>query len=131
MRNKNPNPPGRNSPGDSFLPRVKTMRYYFVKGSSELAGDEIKLEKSIPIPENGYMMQLLVSPDKKAKLRVKTAAGKMVSARITPEDLGEFEIANVACDLLHSIDVHTFVRPARYAIAYNTSDTTVYVDMDQ
>ena len=76
-------------------------------------------------------MQLLVSPGKKAKLRVKTAVGKMVSARIDPEDLGEFEIANVACDLLHSIGIRTFARPARYAIAYNTSDTTVYVDMDQ
>lgn len=108
------------------------MKYYFVKGgSSTRAGEEIKLEKSIPIPENGYMMQLLVSPGKKAKLRVKTATGKMVSARIAPEDLGEFEMANIASDLLDSIGVHTFVRTARYAIAYRTSDTTVYVDMEQ
>jgi hypothetical protein len=107
------------------------MQYYFVKGSMPLAGDEIELEKSIPIPENGYMIQLLVSPGKKAKLRVKTATGKMVSARIDPEDLGAFELANIAGDLLHSIGVNVFVRPARYAIAYRTSDTTVYVDMDQ
>lgn len=107
------------------------MKYYFVKGSAPLAGDEIKLEKSIPIPENGYMMQLLVSPGNKAKLRVKTATGKMVSQRVEPCDLGTFELANIAGDLLDSIDVHVFVRPARYAIAYNTSDTTVYVDMDQ
>jgi hypothetical protein len=107
------------------------MKYYFVKGSMALAGDEVKLENSIPIPEDGYMMQLLVSSGKKAKLRVKTATGKMVSARINPEDLGEFEMANIAGDLLHSIGVHTFVRTARYAIAYRTSDTTVYVDMEQ
>lgn len=107
------------------------MKYYFVKGSAQLAGDETKLETSIPIPENGYMMQLLVSPGKKAKLRVKTAAGKMVSARISPEDFGEFEVANIACGLLHSIGVNTVIRTARYAIAYKTADTTVYVDMDQ
>ena len=107
------------------------MKYCFVKGSSGLAGDETKLEESIPIPKNGYMMRLTVKGRKKPMLMVKTGSGRTASQFIEPYELGDFELANIASDLLHSIGVYTFVRPARYAIAYNTSDTTVYVDMDQ
>ena len=107
------------------------MKYYFVKGSAQLAGDETKLEKSIPIPKNGYMMQLTVKEGQKPMLMVKTGSGRTALRAIEPYELGDFELANIAGDLLDSIDVRTFVRPARYAIAYNVSDTTVYVDMDQ
>ncbi len=107
------------------------MQYYFVKGSAQLAGDETKLEKSIPIPKNGYMIQLTVKEGQKPMLMVKTGSGRTASQFIELYELGDFELANIAGDLLHSIGVRTFVRPARYAIAYNTSDTTVYVDMDQ
>lgn len=107
------------------------MKYYFVKGSAQLAGDETKLETSIPIPKNGYMIQLTVKEGQKPMLMVETGSGRAASQTVEPYELGDFELANIASDLLNSIDVHTFVRPARYAIAYNTSDTTVYVDMDQ
>ena len=107
------------------------MRYYFVKGSAQLAGDETKLEEPIPIPKNGYMMRLTVKGRKKPMLLVKTGSGRTASQFIELYELGDFELANTAGDLLHSIGVKEFVRPARYAIAYNTSDTTVYVDMDQ
>lgn len=108
------------------------MKYYLVKGrSSELAGDEIKLEKSIPIPKNGYMIRLTVKDRQKPVLLVKTGSGRTTSRVIESDDLGDFELANITSYLLSSIDVRTFVRPARYAIAYRTSDTTVYVDMDQ
>jgi hypothetical protein len=107
------------------------MKYYFVKGSSELAGDETKLETSIPIPKNGYMIRLTIKDRQKPMLLVKTGSGRTASQFIEQCDLGDFELANIASGLLASLDVHTFVRPARYAIAFNTSDTTVYVDMDQ
>lgn len=107
------------------------MKYYFVKGSSELAGAETKLEKSIPIPKNGYMIRLTVKDRQKPMILVKTGSGRIASQLIEPHELGTFELANIAGDLLDSVDVHVFVRPARYAIAFNTSDTTVYVDMDQ
>lgn len=107
------------------------MKYYFVKGSAQLAGAETKLEKSIPIPKNGYMIQLTVKEGQKPMLMVKTGSGRTVAQTVEPYELGDFELANITSDLLDSIDVHTFVRAARYAIAYNTSDTTVYVDMDQ
>lgn len=108
------------------------MKYYFVKGgSSTRAGEEIKLEKSIPIPENGYMMQLTVKEGMKPMLMVKTGSGRVASKYLKKDEFEDFELANTAGDLLASIGVRTFVRTARYAIAYNTSDTTVYVDMDQ
>lgn len=107
------------------------MQYYFVKGSMVLAGDETKLEESIPIPKNGYMIQLTVKKGKESVLMVKTRSSMIASQTIEPYELGTFELANIASDLLDSIGVHTFVRTARYAIAYHTSDTTVYVDMDQ
>lgn len=77
------------------------------------------------------MMQLTVKDGQKSVLMVKTGSGRTALRAIEPYELGDFELANIAGDLLNSIDVRTFVRPARYAIAYNTSDTTVYVDMDQ
>lgn len=118
--------------GRFFLPLIiQVMNYYLVKGSMPLAGDEIKLEKSIRIPRNGYMMQLAVKEGQKSVLMVKTGSGRTASQFVEPLDLGTFELANIAGDLLDSIGVHTFVRPARYAIAFNVSDTTVYVDMDQ
>lgn len=107
------------------------MKYYFVKGSATLAGDETELEKSIPIPKNGYMIQLTVKEGQKPVLMVKTGSGRTASQAIESDDLGDFELANIASYMLSYLDVRTFVRPARYAIAYNTSDTTVYVDMDQ
>ena len=107
------------------------MKYYFVKGSAQLAGDTTKLEKAITIPENGYMMQLTVKEGRKPRLLVKTGSGRIASKYLNRDEFEDFELANTAGDLLYSIGVNVFVRPARYAIAYNTSDTTVYVDMDQ
>ena len=107
------------------------MKYYFVKGSATLAGDETELEDAIPVPKNGYMIRLTVKEGQKPMLLVKTGSGRTALRAIESDDLGDFELANIASYMLNSLDVRTFGRPARYAIAYNVSDTTVYVDMDQ